>query len=87
LFKQTSITKFVETTEVHFRFNIDPKYNDQQLRATVIFPKGTNQTVRVAVLAQGEKLIEAENAGAGRSRMTSCRWSLCCSHLNQNLHN
>ncbi|MDB9374038.1 50S ribosomal protein L1 [Nodularia sphaerocarpa] len=64
LLKETATAKFAEAAEAHIRLGIDPKYTDQQLRTTVTLPKGTGQTVRVAVIARGEKVTEASNAGA-----------------------
>jgi len=64
LLKETATAKFAEAAEAHIRLGIDPKYTDQQLRTTVVLPKGTGQIVRVAVIARGEKVTEATNAGA-----------------------
>jgi large subunit ribosomal protein L1 len=64
LLKETATAKFSEAAEAHIRLGIDPKYTDQQLRTTVALPKGTGQVVRVAVIARGEKVNEATNAGA-----------------------
>ncbi|THU55346.1 hypothetical protein C4D60_Mb11t05600 [Musa balbisiana] len=58
LLKQTSNTKFVASAEAHFRLNIDPKYNDQQLRATVFYK------AMVERRRYGERIDEAKNAGA-----------------------
>jgi len=64
LLKETATAKFEETAEAHIRLGIDPKYSDQQIRTTVTFPKGTGQSVRVAVITRGEKVNEANEAGA-----------------------
>ncbi|MBY0449184.1 MAG: 50S ribosomal protein L1 [Cyanobacteria bacterium] len=60
----TGQTKFNETIECHLRLGIDVKHADQQVRSTVVLPEGTGKTVRVAVVAKGEKVKEALNAGA-----------------------
>jgi large subunit ribosomal protein L1 len=64
LLKETATAKFAEAAEAHIRLGIDPKYTDQQLRTTVALPKGTGQKIRIAVIAKGEKVNEALNAGA-----------------------
>jgi large subunit ribosomal protein L1 len=64
LLRETATAKFAESAEAHIRLGIDPKYTDQQLRTTVALPKGTGQAIRVAVIARGEKVTEASNAGA-----------------------
>ncbi len=67
LLKETATAKFNETAEAHIRLGIDPKYTDQQIRTTVALPKGTGQEVKVAVIARGEKVNEASEAGAAMS--------------------
>jgi large subunit ribosomal protein L1 len=64
LVKKTSTAKFDETIEMHVRLGVDPKYNDQQVRGAVVLPNGTGKTKRVLVFTKGEKVKEAEAAGA-----------------------
>jgi large subunit ribosomal protein L1 len=56
--------KFNETFECHIRLGVNVKHADQQVRSTVLLPEGTGRTVRVAVIARGEKVKEAMQAGA-----------------------
>ncbi|GKV68452.1 50S ribosomal protein L1 [Sporosarcina sp. NCCP-2716] len=64
LAKKTSTTNFDATVEVAFRLGIDTRKNDQQIRGAVVLPNGTGKTQRVLVFAKGEKVKEAEAAGA-----------------------
>ncbi len=64
LVKKTATAKFDETIEVSVRLGVDPKYADQQVRGAVVLPHGTGKTKRVLVFAKGEKVNEAEAAGA-----------------------
>ena len=60
----SKVSKFNETVECHMRLGINVKHADQQVRSTVVLPEGTGKTVRVAVVAKGEKVKEAEEHGA-----------------------
>jgi large subunit ribosomal protein L1 len=64
LIKDSAFAKFDETVEVHMRLGVDPRHADQMVRGTIVLPHGTGKTMRVAVIAGGEKIKEAEAAGA-----------------------
>jgi large subunit ribosomal protein L1 len=64
LVKTNAFAKFDETVEVAVRLGVDPRHADQVVRGTVVLPAGTGKSVRVAVIAIGEKAREAEAAGA-----------------------
>ncbi len=61
---KASKAKFDETVECHVRLGVDSRHADQQVRGAVILPNGTGKTARVLVFAKGEKIDEAQNAGA-----------------------
>ena len=64
LVKKTATAKFDETIEMHVRLGVDPKYNDQQVRGAVVLPNGTGKSKRVLVFTKGDKVKEAQDAGA-----------------------
>lgn len=64
LVKKLATAKFDETVEIALRLGVDPKHADQMVRGTVVLPHGLGKTKKVCVIAAGEKIKEAEQAGA-----------------------
>lgn len=64
IIKKSAYAKFDETVEVAVRLGVDPRHADQVVRGTVVLPAGTGKSVRVLVIAVGDKAKEAESAGA-----------------------
>ena len=62
--KATSTSKFDATVEAHIRLGVDPRHAEQMVRGSVVLPNGTGKKVRVAVFATGDKVREAQDAGA-----------------------
>ena len=64
LVKKSAVAKFDETVEAHIRLGVDGRHADQQVRGAVVLPHGSGKTVKVLVFAKGDKVAEAEAAGA-----------------------
>jgi large subunit ribosomal protein L1 len=64
ILKNTATAKFVESTEVHFCLNLNPKYADQQLRATVVLPHGTGKNIKVIAIVSPDSGLTADGIGA-----------------------
>ena len=64
LLKQTASSKMDESVEVCFNLNVDPRHADQLIRGALVLPNGTGKTQKVAVVAEGDKAKEAQDAGA-----------------------
>jgi large subunit ribosomal protein L1 len=64
LLQKIKFTKFDETVEIHMRLGVDPKHADQMVRGTVLMPNGLGKSKTVLVIASGDKLREATEAGA-----------------------
>ena len=64
IIKENANTKFDETIDIALNLGVDPKHADQMVRGVVSLPHGTGKSLRVAVFAKGDKVKEAEDAGA-----------------------
>jgi large subunit ribosomal protein L1 len=64
LLKKLNYVKFDPTVEIHMKLGVDPRHADQMVRGVAMLPAGTGKEVKVLVFAQGEKVAEAEAAGA-----------------------
>jgi large subunit ribosomal protein L1 len=73
LLKQTGTAKFVESAEAHFCLNIDTKYSDQQLRTTIVLPKGSGKDIKIAVLIpdieEKQKILDAGASLVGSTEL------------------
>src|SRR5687768_14782820 len=64
LIPETKVAKFDESVDIAVRLGVDPKHADQMVRGAVVLPHGTGKTLRVVVIAKGDKVKEAQDAGA-----------------------
>src|ERR1700728_4384446 len=64
LMQKVKFAKFDETVELHMRLGVDPKHADQMVRGTVVLPNGLGKSKKVLVIASGDKIREAQEAGA-----------------------
>ena len=64
LLKKLNYVKFDPTVEIHMKLGVDPRHADQMVRGVAMLPAGTGKEVKVLVFTQGEKIAEAESAGA-----------------------
>jgi large subunit ribosomal protein L1 len=64
LMKKLSFAQFDESVDIAIRLGVDPKHSDQMVRGTIVLPHGTGKTKKVCVIASGEKVTDAEKAGA-----------------------
>jgi len=64
LVKKLSFVKFDESVDISLRLGVDPKHSDQMVRGTIVLPHGTGKSKTICVIASGEKIKEAEEAGA-----------------------
>ena len=64
LVQKIKFAKFDETVEVHMRLGVDPKHADQMVRGTIVLPNGLGKSKKVLVIAGGDKMREAQEAGA-----------------------
>ncbi|GAI45909.1 unnamed protein product, partial [marine sediment metagenome] len=62
--KKLSFVKFDESVDLSLRLGVDPKHSDQMVRGTIVLPHGTGKSKTICVIASGEKVKEAEEAGA-----------------------
>lgn len=64
LLKKTSYATFDESVDIAMRLGVNPKHSDQMVRGTIVLPHGTGKSKKICVIASGEKIKEAEEAGA-----------------------